>query len=106
MNVSMKDDERQQLLAKVEEYKQNLINGGIRAEKDIRDNYSPGWKFSHWEVKGVPIRLEVGPKDIASQTFVAVRRDNSAKVTGLKESEAVQKIKELLDDLHDNLFNT
>ena len=43
-----------------------LSEAGIRAEADLRDNYSPGWKYSHWEMKGVPLRLEIGPKDLAN----------------------------------------
>lgn len=43
-----------------------LTAAGIRAEVDSRDNYSPGWKYSHWEMKGVPLRIEIGPKDLAN----------------------------------------
>lgn len=44
-----------------------LSEAGIRAESDFRDNYSPGWKYSHWEMKGVPLRIEIGPKDLANK---------------------------------------
>lgn len=58
------------------------INGlGMRADADLRDNYNPGWKFNHWEVKGVPIRLELGPRDLAAQTVVLCRRDTGEKET-------------------------
>ncbi|GAA0173863.1 aminoacyl-tRNA synthetase [Lithospermum erythrorhizon] len=57
-----------------------LSEAGIRAESDLRDNYSPGWKHSHWELKGVPLRLEIGPKDLQNKQVRAVRRDNSEKV--------------------------
>jgi len=40
-----------------------LKKSGIRAHCDLRDNYNPGWKYNHWELKGVPIRIELGPKD-------------------------------------------
>ena len=43
-----------------------LNESGFRAEADFRDNYSPGWKYSHWEMKGVPLRIEIGPKDLAN----------------------------------------
>ncbi len=43
-----------------------LSEAGIRAKSDLRDNYSPGWKYSHWEMKGVPLRIEIGPKDLAN----------------------------------------
>ena len=44
----------------------SLTEAGIRAKADFRDNYSPGWKYSHWELKGVPLRIEIGPKDLAN----------------------------------------
>jgi len=53
---------------------------GVRAKVDAEADKTPGWKYAHWEVKGVPLRLEVGPRDLASQTAVMVRRD-----TGVKE---------------------
>ena len=43
-----------------------LSDAGIRAEADLRDNYSPGWKYSNWEMKGVPLRIEIGPRDLAN----------------------------------------
>jgi len=50
---------------------------GIRVEIDDRRNYNPGWKFNHWEQKGVPIRIEIGPKDLENGTLRVVRRDTS-----------------------------
>jgi prolyl-tRNA synthetase len=44
-----------------------LNQSGIRTDLDIRENYSPGWKYSHWEMKGVPLRIEIGPKDMANK---------------------------------------
>lgn len=70
---------------------------------DYRDNYSPGWKFNHWELKGVPIRIEIGPKDLAAKQFVAVRRDTLKKET-IKEEGFVDKIRNLLDNIHDSLL--
>lgn len=43
---------------------ETLNEAGFRVEADLRDNYSPGWKYSHWEMKGVPLRIEIGPKDL------------------------------------------
>ena len=58
----------------------SLLAAGMRAKLDDRDNYTPGWKYNHWELKGVPVRLEVGPRDVKNEQCVAVRRDNAAKV--------------------------
>lgn len=55
---------RQEIIAKTEEIMRILKDSKIRVDTDLRDNYSPGWKFNHWELKGVPIRLELGPKDV------------------------------------------
>ncbi|KAJ2724277.1 hypothetical protein GGI07_002050 [Coemansia sp. Benny D115] len=56
-----------------------LKAAGVRAESDLRENYTPGFKYSHWEVRGVPIRLEIGPKDLEKQAVLSVRRDTFAK---------------------------
>ncbi|KAL6508988.1 hypothetical protein OROHE_021547 [Orobanche hederae] len=49
-----------------------LCEEGILAESDSRDNYSPGWKYSHWEMKGVPLRIEIGPRDLANNQVRAL----------------------------------
>lgn len=77
----------------------------VRVTSDYRDNYSPGWKFSNWELKGVPVRLEVGPKDIANKSVLAVRRDTGEKVS-IKLEELNTKLPELLDAIHNNLYET
>ncbi len=53
-----------------------LQQADIRVKEDLRDNYSPGWKYSHWELKGVPLRIEIGPRDIEKKqvdaTFASI----------------------------------
>lgn len=66
------------VIEKAEELKQILQKAGIRAEIDNRDQ-SPGWKFNEWEMKGVPLRIEIGPRDIAENKCVSVRRDTHEK---------------------------
>ncbi|QPG75936.1 hypothetical protein FOA43_003322 [Brettanomyces nanus] len=82
-----------------------LKNSGIRVASDYKDNYSPGWKFSQWELKGVPVRLEVGPKDIANGSALAVRRDTGTK-TAIKLAEIAVKLPELFEEIHKNLYET
>merc|ERR1712032_1493184 len=65
----------------VEAYKKDLQAAGVRVKADMRENYSPGWKFNHWELKGVPIRVEIGPRDMKNSQYVAVRRDSGEKLT-------------------------
>jgi len=67
-------------LQKADEIFQTLKKAGIRAKVDDRDNYTPGWKYSHWELKGIPMRLELGPKDLEKGEVRCVRR-----VDGLKK---------------------
>ncbi|KAK4749753.1 hypothetical protein SAY87_027202 [Trapa incisa] len=81
-----------------------LCAAGIRAEADLRDNYSPGWKYSHWEMKGVPLRIEIGPKDFANNQVRAVRRDNVAK-TDIPRAELVEKVNQILEDIQQSLFD-
>ena len=56
-------------------------SGKVRAKSDIRDNYSPGWKFNNWEMKGVPLRLEIGPKELENKQLRGVRRFDGSAVT-------------------------
>lgn len=69
--------------------KKKIESWGYRVEVDLRDNYTPGWKFSEWEMQGVPIRLELGPRDIKNEAVLAVRRDTlnkeSVKLSNLKK---------------------
>ncbi|KAM4693873.1 bifunctional glutamate/proline--tRNA ligase isoform 2-T2 [Discoglossus pictus] len=101
---TLSEEDKDALLKKCDQYLKRLLNVDIRARADLRDNYSPGWKFNHWELKGVPIRLEVGPRDMKSNQFVAVKRDTGEKLT-IPEDLAESKLKEILEDIHANLYN-
>jgi prolyl-tRNA synthetase len=90
--------------AKAHELSKVLSDAGIRVEGDYRQNYKPGWKFNHWETKGVPIRLEIGERDIASGNVVLVRRDTGAKSTG-SFTDLVATVKTLLDSIHTSMYN-
>ncbi|KAH3666409.1 hypothetical protein WICMUC_005677 [Wickerhamomyces mucosus] len=81
-----------------------LLAAGVRAVGDYRSNYSPGWKFSDWELKGLPIRLEFGPKDLQNESVTVVRRNDSQKFT-VKLSELSTEIPIILDNLHNDLYN-
>ncbi|MCM2324930.1 MAG: proline--tRNA ligase [Candidatus Woesearchaeota archaeon] len=71
---------------------------------DDREGYTPGWKFNEWELKGVPIRIELGPRDIENSQVVLVRRDTSEKIT-VNISDIGKSVGELLKDIQKNLFN-
>ncbi|NWR60768.1 SYEP ligase, partial [Bucorvus abyssinicus] len=101
---SLAEEDKEALLKKCNEYRNRLLRADIRVRADLRDNYSPGWKFNHWELKGVPVRVEVGPRDMKSQQFVAVRRDTGQKLT-FSEHEAEDRLKQILEEIHANLYN-
>lgn len=76
------DAERAQLVAKAADVvKQLAETSGIRVHLDDRDHVSPGWKFNNWELKGVPVRVEIGFKDLAAQQVTAVIRYTGEKVS-------------------------
>lgn len=82
---------------------QRLRNAGIRARADLRDNYNPGFKFNDWELRGVPVRLEIGPKDLQNKSVIAVRRDTGAKSTVALDA-LVEQVPSLLDTIHNDLL--
>ena len=70
---------------------------------DDRDGYKPGWKFNDWELKGVPVRIEMGPRDLENQEIVLVRRDTSGKASA-KIAMAKDKVKDLLETMHNDMY--
>ena len=104
ITANLSEEDVNSLMNKCSEFVSILLDGDIRAKADLRDNYSPGWKFNHWELKGVPIRIELGPRDIKNNQFVAVRRDTGEKLT-MKNEKAASQLKSLLDKIQTNLFD-
>ena len=79
------------------------LNENYRMKIDLRDNYTPGYKFNEWELKGVPVRIELGPRDIENGQCVVVRRDNSEKII-IKLDELKEKLNEILEDIQQNMY--
>nr|XP_022332735.1 bifunctional glutamate/proline--tRNA ligase-like [Crassostrea virginica] len=104
ITASLSKKDEQELMDKCEALKKELLAVDVRARTDLRDNYSPGWKFNHWELKGVPIRVELGPRDIKQNQLVAVRRDTAEKLT-LKNQNMAKQIQDLLKNIQESLFN-
>jgi prolyl-tRNA synthetase len=77
------------VLSKSNKILADLQSSWIRALIDSRENYTPGWKFNEWEMKGIPLRIEIGPKDLAKNSVVLVRRDS-----GKKESAELENLSE------------
>lgn len=79
-----------------------LVAAGVRCEGDFSDQ-TPGWKFNEWEMKGVPLRLEIGPRDIENGVVTVVRRDKGEKSV-VKNEELEGVIKCLLSDVHESMY--
>jgi len=90
------------VLGGAEEIRRRLAAAGVRVRSDVSDQ-SPGWKFAEYEMKGVPLRLEIGPKDMEQEQCVLVRRDNGEKrsvpLSGLEKA-----VSDTLDAIHGNLY--
>ncbi len=95
------EKQKKKILDEAKKVKEKLKE--FRVELDERD-YSAGWKFNEWELKGIPIRLEIGPKDIEKKSVVIVRRDNGEKLS-VKISELNSELKKLLKAIQKNLYN-
>jgi prolyl-tRNA synthetase len=97
-----RDNWRETVLPKAQEVERSLAAAGIRVTLDDRDE-RPGWKFSEWELRGVPLRLEIGPKDIEKSQVMIARRDTKAKMPLHLEGLPGQ-ILALLDDVQRSLY--
>lgn len=90
------------VIEKCTEVKELLVNAGLRIKLDDSNN-TPGWKFNEYEMKGVPLRLEIGPRDIENGVATAVRRDTHEKVQ-LNLSNIQKEVENLLEDIQNNML--
>ncbi len=101
--IYRKDEQREAAIAKGKEIVKSLRSKGIRVKLDDRDTQKPGWKFAEYELKGVPIRLALGPRDLENNTVELARRDTLTKeivsIDGIAE-----RIDSLLVEIQDNLY--
>ena len=80
------------------------LNKKFRTKLDLRDNYTPGFKFNDWEMRGVPVRVEMGPRDIQQGIAILVRRDTLEKET-VELANLENRIEELLEDIQKSMYN-
>ncbi len=113
------EDSKRDILKEAKDIQQKLEKKGISVYLDDRENYSPGWKFNDWELKGIPIRIELGPKDLEKNKAMVVRRDNGEKqhlaLTAIADEVALvleniqtslfEKAQKVLDDCVVNIDN-
>ena len=98
------EEQLSKITEKVEILKKELKNKGIRVRFDNRDSQRPGFKFAEWELKGVPIRIAIGPKDFENNTWEVARRDNLSKEI-ISNDNIIKHIETLLIDVQNNIFN-
>ena len=96
------DSERNQILEFIEKMTISW-NGKFSFKVDDREGYRPGWKFNEWEQRGVPLRMEIGPKDFEKNQVILVRRDNGEKMP-VPIDELTATIDRTLDSIHHSLF--
>lgn len=96
------NDAKDDILKECTKIKESFADEYV-VEIDSRDQYTPGWKFNYWEMQGVPLRIEIGPRDIEKGQVVLVRRDNKEKKIIKKEDLNIE-VANILDQIHKNLF--
>jgi prolyl-tRNA synthetase len=102
-----KADEGEKVLAAARAIFESLEQAGIRAKLDTREGLTPGFKFNDWEMRGVPVRIEIGPRDVASGEAVLARRDRLGPDGKSKASidSIADRVKTLLDEIQRNLYD-
>jgi len=103
ITTSLSKEAEEALMNTCKDVEKRLKKASIRVFGDYRDNLTPGWKFNDWELKGVPIRVEIGPNDIARSVLTIVIRHTGQKSTiSIDNSET--KLRDLLDQIHNDLY--
>lgn len=105
--IARTDEERATVLAAVEKIEQRLKAAGLRIKVDADTEKTPGAKFFHWEARGVPVRLEIGPRDLAANTAVLVNRvvsDKNSSKTIINLDQLEAGVTTLLDQIHDTML--
>lgn len=97
------DDEQQRISAKADEIAGMLRKDGLSVKFDNRDTHKPGFKFAEWELKGVPVRVAIGPRDLENGTAEIARRDTKEKKT-IRLDELASTIPPLLEEIQRNIY--
>ncbi|MFB6159192.1 MAG: proline--tRNA ligase, partial [Candidatus Nanohalobium sp.] len=99
------EDNQEEVIDYAEEVAGELEEKGLRVKLDDRDHRTPGYKFNEWELKGVPLRVEIGPNEVQDNAVTPVRRDNGEKDMGQDREEFIGEAKEVLEDIQDSLYS-
>src|ERR1700747_682086 len=100
------DEEQAAVMGAARKLKAELVKARIRVTLDEREGQSPGWKFNDWEMRGVPVRMELGPKDVAKQAAVLARRDRPGREGKVSVSlpDVATTIEKLLDEIYRSIY--
>lgn len=101
--IFKKEEEHQAVVAKMEELKAQLEQKGLSVKIDDRDNVRSGFKFAEWELKGVPVRIAIGPRDLQNNTVEVARRDTLTKES-MSADDVVAHVVELMDAIQQNIY--
>ncbi len=96
-------DWKETVLPSAQNIESVMKKAGLRVNLDDREEFTPGWKFSEWEMRGVPLRIEIGPKDIKEKQVIAVRRDNREK-EAIPLNALSQRVPEILQKIQESMF--
>ena len=97
-------DDQKGIKANAEELYRKLKEAGIRVHLDDREKKTPGEKFNEWELKGVPMRLELGPKDFQNKEVRCVKRNDGKKMQ-LSQDGLADSLKDKMTQIHDEMYN-
>jgi len=100
------DDQKDAVMEAVEGVRRELVDAGVRVHVDNREGLTPGFKFNDWEMRGVPLRMEIGPRDVESGTAILARRDVLGKDGKRSVSQAgiARTISDLLVEIQDHML--
>ena len=102
--IYRKDEEREVVMTAARDIEKELKAAGVRIKVDDRDGFRPGWKFNEYEVQGVPLRIAIGPRDVANGTVELARRDTREKQSAARDGLA-SVITGLLDEIQQGLYD-
>jgi len=101
--IFYKETDQKDIPEEARHHSSQLEQIGIRTMIDDRTQYTPGWKYHEWEMKGVPLRVEIGPKDVQAKQVTVVRRDTREKIA-INRSDAKDQINKILNEIQNHLF--
>lgn len=101
--IYYKEGGKEMIDAKARTVSDLLKKIGVKVQIDFREQYTPGWKFNEWELKGIPLRIEIGPKDVEKSQVTIVRRDTKQK-SMVEDAKIADQVKVSLENIQTNLF--